>query len=236
MADIMIGFTDAYTPGRFEEFVSHVAQRNVRARVNVLRAFWREANQLPNVQPGDRIYVVYNSLLRGYAPLVQHHPCDGKFLPLDLNAAAFVPCSLEWRYGPDFRYSWRGVRFNEACLHPFPEWATATELPEEALLAAESDAARRSRKTWYAMAARGTSGMPMHVCMMPECGKLIRRQRMFCDPCWAVIPDTMRYELVELRQLLTVAGREAQDAMREEIESLCWHYRVQRPEPAAVTA
>jgi hypothetical protein len=72
----------------------------------------------PHIQPGERVYVVYNGALRGYAPLVRidkERNCYG--LVRHGNAVAVsLPFSIPGFRG--FRYRW----WNQEQELPFPNW------------------------------------------------------------------------------------------------------------------
>jgi hypothetical protein len=78
----------------------------------------------PRIEPGERVYVVFNGRLRGYAPLVRIEPVDEN---ID-NRYALV------RHGgavavtiPEFIKGFRGYRYRWWSLESetaFPDWRT----------------------------------------------------------------------------------------------------------------
>lgn len=73
----------------------------------------------PDIEPGDRVYVVYNGKLRGYAPLVRIERYLGGRYALVRHGGA-VACTIEepilgFR---GFRYRW----WERASEKPFSEW------------------------------------------------------------------------------------------------------------------
>ena len=87
-----------------------------------LWAYYLQA--VPDIQPGERVYIAYNGRLRGYSPLIQ---CKTR----DLNRraacalirgggamAVTIPERITGFMG--FRYRWWDI----ATEIPFPEWKT----------------------------------------------------------------------------------------------------------------
>lgn len=77
----------------------------------------------PKIEPGDRVYVVYNGKLRGYAPLVRlywhqrRYPRAGYSLVRHGGAVAVtIPQTIKGFRG--FRYRW----WNYDDELPFPNW------------------------------------------------------------------------------------------------------------------
>lgn len=73
----------------------------------------------PKMQRGDRVYVVYNGKLRGYAPLVRIERTGHRRYALVRHGgavAASIPESIRGFRG--FRYRW----WNRDDEQPFPEW------------------------------------------------------------------------------------------------------------------
>lgn len=76
---------------------------------------------LPNIQTGERVYVVYNGRLRGYAPLVRlERMARGCALVRHNNAVAVTidEAILGFR---GFRYRWWSTDIEV----PFPDWQCA---------------------------------------------------------------------------------------------------------------
>jgi hypothetical protein len=101
-------------------------------------AFWDEraeygltfgpGSHVPNVQKGDRCYIVAHGKLRGYAPI---HSIDtkqperfggkpGGFAIVRRGDAVAVTIDLEVRGFQNWRYRW----WNREAEHPFPDWKT----------------------------------------------------------------------------------------------------------------
>ena len=74
---------------------------------------------LPQIKPGERVYVVYNEKLRGYAPLVRIEKYDkGRYALVRHNDAQAVTIPTPIVGFRGFRY-----RFWERTTErPFPEW------------------------------------------------------------------------------------------------------------------
>lgn len=73
----------------------------------------------PVIQPGERVYVVYNGALRGYAPLVRIDQWESGRYGLVRHGGAVAVTILEYIRGfRGFRYVW----WNRNQEVPFPEW------------------------------------------------------------------------------------------------------------------
>lgn len=80
-------------------------------------------NQRPNILPGERVYVVYNGALRGYAPLVrvavQGWQTARQSFSLVRHGGAVAVTIPEFIQGfRGFRYRW----WERADEVPFPAW------------------------------------------------------------------------------------------------------------------
>lgn len=73
---------------------------------------------VPNIQPGERVYVVYNGKLRGYAPLVRVER-NGWRLALVRHGGAVAVTIPEYIKG--FR-GWRKRWWDRSIETPFPNW------------------------------------------------------------------------------------------------------------------
>lgn len=77
----------------------------------------------PNIQPGERVYVVAHGRLRGYAPLVAIKLADGKWARWLLvrgggAVAVTIPQGIRGFRG--WRYRW----WDRSLEVPFPGWRT----------------------------------------------------------------------------------------------------------------
>ncbi len=73
---------------------------------------------LPRIQPGERVYVVYNGALRGYAPLIRID-VEGWQYGLVRHGAAVAVSLAEYIPGfRGFRYRW----WERALEQPFADW------------------------------------------------------------------------------------------------------------------
>jgi hypothetical protein len=73
---------------------------------------------LPDIQSGERVYVCYNGVLRGYAPLVRIDR-EGSRYGLVRHGGAVAVTIPEYIKGfRGFRYRW----WNTLLEVPFPEW------------------------------------------------------------------------------------------------------------------
>lgn len=72
----------------------------------------------PKIQPGERVYVVYNGKLRGYAPLVRVELYDPGCALVRHGGAVAVTIDEEIRGFRGFRYRWWDV----AGERPYPNW------------------------------------------------------------------------------------------------------------------
>lgn len=134
MSNIMIAFADGdpSTWNQWEAFLRAMDEERPEFQLEVMVAQWRTGyDEKPSMRYGDRIYFVVNRFIRGYVKLLApvEMTRDMTTILLDVDPRQFEPCGLEWYWGPEFRRSWRYVRFTTACLTPFPDWRTAPGLP-----------------------------------------------------------------------------------------------------------
>ena len=74
----------------------------------------------PRIEPGERVYVVYNGKLRGWAPLVRVQLCDRGFALVRRGDAHAVTIA-EWIQGfQGYRYRWWPLEQER----PYPTWST----------------------------------------------------------------------------------------------------------------
>jgi hypothetical protein len=76
----------------------------------------------PRIEPGDRVYIVANGRLRGYALLVRIHVNDGHVALVRRGGAEAVTIPGEVRGFQGYRYRW-WERSEEV---PFPDWRVAS--------------------------------------------------------------------------------------------------------------
>ena len=72
------------------------------------------------IEPGERVYIVYNGKVRGYAPLVRIQRTDRGYALVRRGGAVAVTTARPVPVFRGFRYRW-WERFEEV---PFPEWQT----------------------------------------------------------------------------------------------------------------
>jgi len=77
---------------------------------------------LPSIRPGERVYVVYNGALRGYAPLVRIDRFSGGHFGLVRHGDAVAVTIPEYIRG--FR-GWRYRWWEYEVEAPFPDWQNA---------------------------------------------------------------------------------------------------------------
>lgn len=75
----------------------------------------------PAIQPGDRVYVVYNGKLRGYAPLVRIERDGWRFALVRRGGAVAVTIDEPIRGFRGWHYRWWGYDRE----YPFPGWRVA---------------------------------------------------------------------------------------------------------------
>ena len=80
---------------------------------------------VPDMQPGDRVYVVYNNAIRGYAPLVRIERSYGGYALVRHGDAAAVTIPEAVRGFRGFRYRW----WDRSAEIPFPDWQDAAATP-----------------------------------------------------------------------------------------------------------
>jgi len=77
---------------------------------------------LPRIAPGERVYVVYNGVLRGYAPLVRiDHFAGGKYGLVRHGGAVAVSVDFAIPGFPGHKYRW----WERSQEKPFPHWQDA---------------------------------------------------------------------------------------------------------------
>jgi hypothetical protein len=87
--------------------------------------FWIPAAVIPEIQPGERVYVVAHGSLRGYAPLVRvERSCTlwrSRACLVREGGAVAVTIPEAIRGFQGWRYRWWG----RSAEVPFPDWRTA---------------------------------------------------------------------------------------------------------------
>lgn len=129
MPDIMIAFSSGMNEYKWQRFLHDLNAGEAEFTVGVEIPVWRwrdGCEQIPITHPGDRVYIVFNRLVRGFAPLVcLSGQKEGQpWFTLMLDLTQWEPCGLEWAWGAEFRRSWRYARFTRPCLTDFPAWDT----------------------------------------------------------------------------------------------------------------
>ena len=76
---------------------------------------------VPNIKPGERVYVIYDGKLRGYAPLVRVERYDRSYALVRHNDAQAITIDEYIRGFRGFRYRWWDRRVET----PFPNWKEA---------------------------------------------------------------------------------------------------------------
>ena len=76
--------------------------------------------QIPTIMTGERVYVVYNNKLRGYAPLVRVERYGRGYALVRRGGAVAVTIDEPIRGFRGFRYRWWSVESEK----PFPDWQT----------------------------------------------------------------------------------------------------------------
>jgi hypothetical protein len=75
----------------------------------------------PKIRPGERVYVVYNGKLRGYAPLVRVERAGRGYALVRHNDAVAITIPEPIQGFRGFRYRWWDYEIEI----PFPEWQEA---------------------------------------------------------------------------------------------------------------
>lgn len=83
------------------------------------------AGPVPDMQPGDRVYVVFNGAVRGYAPLVRIDRSGSRFALVRHGDAVAVTIPEEVRGFLGWRYRW----WPREIERPFPEWRNPAARP-----------------------------------------------------------------------------------------------------------
>lgn len=80
--------------------------------------FWLGSTVPKRIEIGERVYVIYDGQLRGYAPLVRIHRANGRCALVRHGNAVAVTISERIRGFQGFRYRW----WDRAEERPFPGW------------------------------------------------------------------------------------------------------------------
>jgi hypothetical protein len=114
MADIVVTIPKSFGLGRW------VAEGQLPDEEwNGLEYHFYLYGALPMIEPGQRVYCVYNGALRGYAPLVRIDRFEGQRYGLVRHGGAVAVTISEYIRGfRGFRYCW----WNRNQEVPFPEW------------------------------------------------------------------------------------------------------------------
>lgn len=75
---------------------------------------------VPNIQPGERVYIVYKGKLRGFAPLVRIERCERGYALVRRGGAVAVTIDRKITGFRGFRYVW----WDREREQPFPDWRT----------------------------------------------------------------------------------------------------------------
>jgi hypothetical protein len=80
--------------------------------------FFFLAGPIPKIAPGERVYIFFNGVLRGYSPLERIERTERGYALVRRGAATAVTIPAETRGYRGFRYRWwsRGIEI------PFPSW------------------------------------------------------------------------------------------------------------------
>jgi len=73
---------------------------------------------LPNIKAGERVYIVYNGRLRGYAPLVRVAMTTNGYALVRHNDAQAITIDEHIQGFRGFRYRWWNIEIERA----FPDW------------------------------------------------------------------------------------------------------------------
>lgn len=131
MADIMLAYGGPEGEPIWRRILEDIWHSHPYSDLPTRAAIWRvNGERYPVAYESERVYIVYNRLVRGYAPLVGFQGCDGgRLFRVMADLSQWQPCGLEWPWGPDFRFGWRYVRFTRPCLTDFPGWHSDPGLP-----------------------------------------------------------------------------------------------------------
>lgn len=111
--------------GQWDAFRGAVHRRLPTFDLRVLGTTWRASGEVwPQVEPGDEVWVVWGTIARGHAPLMDwrvlrreedRHPVA--LAGLDLRG--FAPETLPWRFRDSFRRGWRYLQWRpgQAPIH-----------------------------------------------------------------------------------------------------------------------
>lgn len=76
---------------------------------------------VPNIEPGERVYIVCEGKLRGYAPLVRIERCGRSYALVRHGGAVAVTIDRPIQGFRGFRY----VNWDRSEERPFPDWKEA---------------------------------------------------------------------------------------------------------------
>jgi hypothetical protein len=75
-------------------------------------------NGVPNIKPGENVYIVYNGKLRGYSPLIRIERTGRGCALVRHNGAVAMTIAEPIQGFRGFRYRW----WDKQCEMPFPNW------------------------------------------------------------------------------------------------------------------
>lgn len=85
-------------------------------------AFGFSCLRRPNIEPGERLYIVAHGMLRGFAPVTRLHGGSGSGWAICRRGGA-VACTIDQPI-QGFQ-GWRRRWWDVAAERPFPDWKTA---------------------------------------------------------------------------------------------------------------
>lgn len=93
-----------------------------------LESYFFIGHRRPKIEKGERVYIVYNYALRGYAPLVRVEKITGRgFALVRRGGAVAVTIRESIRGFQGYRYRW----WDYEDEFPFPNWKVAEAKPWE---------------------------------------------------------------------------------------------------------
>jgi hypothetical protein len=127
---------------------------------------------LPRIQPGERVYVVYNGALRGYAPLVRIDVEGWRYGLVRHGGAVAVSIPENIRGFRGFRYRW----WDTALERPFPDWQDPeATLEEYVVFVFGTEKARATLRV-----------------LMPQCQGIVYAQTLGMQDVYQVKPKAMK--------------------------------------------
>lgn len=124
MSDVVVTVPRKFAYGGVWGIEAWVKEGDPAGSVETGAEYFYSVPRKPRINPGDRVYIIFNNRLRGYSPLVrlqQRKWEDWKWDLVRAGNAVAVTIPEKIRGFQGFRYRW----WHRKIEVPFPNWRTA---------------------------------------------------------------------------------------------------------------